>query len=148
VKLSRDEMIRRICELAKPMLVRGYYVRSYGDIDGYLDVDFCLAHARIVAAWGERETGDEHRCYELDSPTDGHRQCCFGGDIYGCQLHLDLGGLTDEGVRSALGLTEEKPEECSVYASELELAARELSADDERWKLWELHARRVLRSKR
>jgi hypothetical protein len=60
-----------------------------------------------------------------------------------CGVALDGGGLSDEGIDSALGLTEANWKICHMYPAELRLAYQSMLSDDLRWEQWIFHAMRL-----
>lgn len=141
---NRHDLIVAIEALSKSTLVTGHYVTS-DDGEPYDGEDFCLEHAGIVAWWVALEQpGIDVWVGSTDCGSDGHRFCAFGG----CNLHLDFGGLTTNGIDSALGLTEKEPLACSVYPSELDLAGASMVGDDPRWEMWTKQALRLLKNER
>lgn len=74
--------------------------------------------------------------------------CWAGSDLVErcavCEVELDTGGLTDYGVDSALGLTEEDPKAVFCTPGELEFSACALPNGDPRWALWDFHMLRAL----
>lgn len=140
--MMREEMERAISRIAMKTLVDGYYVDSDNG-EPEPSEDFCREHAEMVARISALETGVATWVSSTSMGADGHRYCQF----YGCELHLDFGGLTDYGLNNALGIADnpKHPLSAHVYPSELELAARAMAQDDARWAVWCGHARRILR---
>lgn len=137
--MTRIELIRTIEDLGRNTLVEGFYVDAYsGEVTDH--DDFCREHADQVARVHALTTAEAAWIDSTSMGSDSHRECAFRG----CGKHLDFGGLTDYGVKSALGLTEEDPHRVSCYPSELELAARAMANDDPRWELWEHHAKQTI----
>jgi hypothetical protein len=138
------ELFKRVVARHGYDLAPLYYVDS-DDGEPDLGANFCFDHAAIVARWSARETGRETwiaRCWGVTD--DAYAHCEFGG--CGQLLRTD-GGITSDGVDSALALTEEDPFKASVSPEELSLAASAMANDDERWATWERQARRLLRIK-
>lgn len=102
---------------------------------------FCRKHADIVARYAALETGAAAWIVREWSEMNYARRCAFGN----CDVGLEGGGLTSHGIDEALGITETDPKTAHVYGAALYLAADSMAPDDDRWVLWEHHARRILR---
>jgi hypothetical protein len=140
--MKRDEMIAAIERLPDALPEQLYYIESL-DTDDHPEHSFCFCceHADMVAHVESIMTGADMHIAAAWAGDDNAERCHW----YGCDKPLDGGGLTNYGIDSALGLTEEKPLECHVYPAELVLAARSMLDNDPRWVTWEHHARRLLR---
>lgn len=143
--MNRDEMIDAVNALPGSQCEQLHYVDS-DETDDHIahHFSFCREHADMVARVEAMTTGATMFIAAAWAPDDNAERCGW----YGCDKPLDAGGLTDYGVESALGLTEEKPLECHVYPAELALSARAMDADDSRWPTWEAHATKMLKEKR
>lgn len=123
--------------------VPGYFVE--GD-DGDDEGEFCWEHAeararyvaRFNAAGKRRRRKVEAYIGRLDGESDGSRRCAR--ETCGVRLAVSL---TDYGVESALGLTEEDPLDCCIDVRDLVEAAGTMSQDDERYGLWYWHFQRL-----
>lgn len=112
--------------------------------------EFCAEHAeerrRHVARFTESGRR-RHRAVETyvgmlgDGQSDGSRWCA--NDACGKRLRACL---TDYGVDSALGLTEEDPLNCGIDVRDLIEADGAMTDDDERRRLW-FHRYNELRTK-
>lgn len=138
--LSRDELADAISKL-EPIEFE-YYVDSV-ETDADHSNSWCFKHAEKVAKRETRKTGKKMHAARSWSETDIASRC----EYRGCDVALrpDGGGLTDYGIDSALGITEEKPLECHVYPAELVLSEGSMRNNDIRWPLWEWHAHRLLK---
>ncbi len=135
---TRDDLIAEIGRRSD--IQDTWYVRNNDAHDCMSQFAFCREHAGMVARVEAALHAVDTEADLSFGETDSFERCEF----YGCDRALSNGGLTDHGVRSALGLTETDPKAVHCYVEELELAARTMGANDPRWELWEHHARRTL----
>lgn len=140
IQERRDLLMR---EAPSEPIVPGWYVNSDRGEPDY-GANFCHRHALIVAAWEGFESGILTWADSSSSGSDRARRCDFGG----CEIALDFGGLTDDGIDDALGLIGEDPMSVHVYPAELELAAGSMAFDDPRWETWEAQVKRAVRELR
>jgi hypothetical protein len=116
-----------------------YYVDSEDDLD--TGDDYCLKHAeerRRVAlrGLGKRRSKAEVWVVRADDEHDGASFCAHPK----CGRRLAV-TLTDYGVDSELGLTEEDPLTCGVSVRGMVEADHSIGDDDERRRLWFHHVR-------
>ena len=119
--------------------VHGFFVEGP---EGDAGDEYCYDHATAVHRRLSRFTADGKRrsrkaevyIGRVDSEQDGSRWC--GHDGCGARLAVTL---TDWGVNSALGLTEDDPMDCCIDVRELVEADNAMRADDERYRLWYFH---------
>lgn len=137
---ERTNLTHRISKLEP--IEREYYVDST-ETDDHPEHfhSWCFAHADMVARVEALTVGAEMFATSAWTESDSAARC----EWYGCDVALKAGGLTDYGVDTALGLTEEDPLAVHVYPAELVLASNAMRDDDPRWATWEHHAKKLLK---
>lgn len=140
--ITREALLEKIQQLDGWLAPQGYYIDS-SDSDDHIahHYTFCREHAQIVAKYEALETGASMYIADAWSGDDSIQRCAFGG----CDIELYTGGLTDDGVDSALALTERNPLACSVTLVELMQSANVMADNDPRWAMWIKQAQRTLR---
>lgn len=146
--MTRDELISAVSALPGANAPQGYYL--YVDCDDpaldvllpqYEAIALCEEHAPKVARIEALCHGVDVRCLAANWSAESNVAHC---DFHDCGAEIATGSLTDSGVDSALALTETDPLACAVSPYELMASASAMSGDDERWSVWEEHARRLL----
>lgn len=115
----------------------GYYID--GD-DGQPNPGtvYCRTHAVKIAKRLTRKHNVDHMYCQAWAGSDRVERC----GIASCDIVLDTGSLTEEGIRWALGMDEEHPIEFVATVDELELVRRALPdipgclQDHDAWQLW------------
>lgn len=139
--MTRDEMLTALGQLEEVEVE--YYVHS-ADTDDHPSHahSWCFKHADMVSRVAALLAGESMLVVRSWAETDVAARC----EWHDCDVALcpDGAGLTDHGVDSALGLTEQRPLACHVYPTELVMAHAALATGDPRWRVWEWHACRLL----
>lgn len=113
-----------------------------GDNNPGHEFSWCGEHADMVARVEALTAGTTLWACRSDARSDVVMHC----EWRGCGIVLRPGGgLTDAGVDSALGITEEKVLKCHTYPAELFLSYMSMSSFDPRWPLWDWHACKLLK---
>lgn len=111
-------------------VVDGFYVE---DPDGEdQGEEFCHRHAQELAA----ELGEGSRvCYAGHGDSDGERWCAHAG----CGKQLNVGGFTQYGVESVLGITEDDPMRAGTNLYGLARVGWNMTPTDPTAPLWMWH---------
>ena len=124
-------------------IVQGYYID--GDA-GQPDPGtvYCHEHAARVAKRLTRKTRKQHNICEAWAGSDTVERC----GVKSCDVTLNTGGLTKEGIRWALGMDEENPISFVATVDELEMVRVAMRGDGslEVQHLWQLWLSQVLRN--
>ena len=126
------------------LIEQGYYLEGdNGQPNPH--VTYCRKHAAAMATRYTRATKVKHWICEAWAGDDTASYC----GIKTCSVTLDNGGLTDDGVRWALGMREENPMSFVASIDELELARRSMTGGSlANQYLWQLWLSQVLRNQR
>lgn len=130
IGLLRDWVVLE-CVRRGRVIELGYYLDGDDGQPNPTDV-YCRTHASSMAQRLSRRTGKHYTFLEAWAGSDTVERCA----ISTCDVTLDCGGLTKEGVRWALGCDEESPLAFVASPDELDLAARAMSNDDPLWDIW------------
>lgn len=141
---SREELmalqlsLRRFC-----VMEHECYVDS--DTDDHPDHSYswCFEHANMVAKVESIISGSDMWVYRAEGASDYVPYCQW----YGCQFALNpySSGLSQDGIESELGITEEKVLEVPITPEGLYLVFDSLTINDPLMALWEWHACRFFK---
>lgn len=142
--MNRDELHAAVSALPGGV-VPGYIIDS-DETDEHVSHSyaFCFEHASMIARIDALLVGASMHVYHPSMATDRVEYCEFNG----CGVELDTGSLTDDGVDSALALTESEPLEAHCTKYELQASAMVMGHNDPRWATWEAQARQTIRRSR
>lgn len=116
----------------KSRVVAGFYITcADADVDEP-ENSYCIDHAAKVAMKLSRETKRDYRYAGAWAGTDTVERCVYKD----CEVTLNCGGLTDHGVKWALGCDEENPLSFVADVHELELVSSTMVHDNPLWPLW------------
>lgn len=119
--------------------VPGYYLVGLegADHDEWTAEDFCERHARSTARKLRRTSPEVSIALAVGNldGVDGEYWC----SAERCRRQLSMGRLSDYGIDSALGITEEDPLDVALSIEGMSAAAESMDPTDKRWRLWAFH---------
>lgn len=120
----------------KSHIENGFYITcADADVDEP-ENSYCVDHAAEVAAKLSCEAKHPHvasrTAMREPAGSDVIERCA----IESCDVTLNCGGLTDHGIKWALGCEEQDPLSFVADVHELEMVSRSMSPNNDLWTLW------------